>query len=191
MDFLVIVLVAAATFGFCFLADKGYQKAFRSRQQHRSGQAVRLSKKYGSFGIILILLGIAGALAGLQDGLIMIVGGAVLALVGIGLVVYYMTFGIFYDGESFLYAAFGKKERAYRYSQISHQQLYVLQGGGILVELHMIDGSAVQIQLSLAGAADFLNTAFLGWVQQKNIDIRDTDFHDPENSCWFPSEEAL
>ena len=63
-------------------------------------------------------------------------------------------------------------------------------GGSVLVDLHMNDGSAVPVQLSLEGAEDFLNTAFLGWVQQNNIDIRNTHFHDPKNSCWFPSQEV-
>ncbi len=190
MDFIVIILLAAATFLLCFLADKGFQKAFRSRQQHRSGKSLRLSKKYGSFGMILVMLGAAGMLAGTQDGWLLIAGGGLLCLVGLGLIVYYLTFGIYYDNDSFLYCAFGKKGVTYRYGQISHQQLYMLQGGSALVELHMADGSAVQVQLSLEGAEDFLNTAFLGWVQQNNIDIRTAHFHDPKNSCWFPSQEV-
>ena len=190
MDFIVIALLAAVTFGICFIADKGFQKAFRSRQQHRSGKAVRLTKKYGAFGMMLVMLGVAGSLAGLQGSWALVVGSVVITLVGVGLITYYLTFGIYYDGESFLYSAFGKKDATYRHGQISHQQLYVLQGGSALLELHMTDGSAVPVQLSLDGAEDFLNTAFLGWVQQNNIDIRDTHFHDPQNSCWFPSREV-
>lgn len=190
MDFVVIVLLAAATFGICFLADKGFQKAFRSRQQHRSGNAVRLTKKYGAFGMMLVMLGVAGCLAGIPGNWVLMAGGILIALVGAGLIVYYLTFGIYYDGVSFLYSAFGKKSMSYCYGQIHHQQLYVLQGGSVLVDLHMTDGSAVPVQLSLEGAEDFLNTAFLGWVQQNNIDIRNTHFHDPKNSCWFPSQEV-
>lgn len=191
MDFIVILLLAALTFGLCFLVDKLHQKLFRSRQQHRSGKSVRLNKKFGAFGLILFILGLAALFTGLPESWVLIAGGILILLTGIGLVVYYMTYGIFYDSTSFLYTAFGKKSISYRYGQISHQQLYVLQGGSILLELHMKDGTTVQLQLQLAGAEDFLNTAFLGWVQQNNIDIRDTHFHDPENSCWFPSGEDL
>ena len=53
-----MILAAALTFGICFLLDKGYTKLFRSRQQHRSGLAVRVNKRYATFGIILILLGV-------------------------------------------------------------------------------------------------------------------------------------
>lgn len=191
MDFIVILLIAALTFGLCYLTDKLYQKVFRSKQQHYSGRSVRLSKKYGAFGVILFVLGLAVLLCGLSGGWILIAGGVLILLTGIGLMVYYLTYGIFYDADSFLYTSFGKKSIPYRYGQISHQQLYVLQGGSILLELHMQDGHAIQIQLQLAGAEDFLNTAFLGWVQQNNLDIRSTNFHDPQNSCWFPSGEDL
>lgn len=191
MDFIVILVLAALTFGLCFLVDKLHQKLFRSSQQHRSGKAVRLNKKFGAFGLILFILGLAALFTGLPGQWVLIAGGILIMLTGIGLVVYYMTYGIFYDGDSFLYTTFGKKSVSYRYGQISHQQLYVLQGGNILLELHMKDGSAVQLQLQLAGAEDFLNAAFLGWVQQNNIDIRTTNFHDPKNSCWFPSGEDL
>ena len=51
--------------------------------------------------------------------------------VGIGLTVYYMTFGVFYDEDTFLYSTFGKKSVTYRYGQIREQRLYVITGGKI------------------------------------------------------------
>lgn len=190
MEYIGVLVVAALVFGVCFLVDKGFTKLFRSQAQHRSGTAVRQNKKYGAFGLILAVLGIAAVISGITDSVVLLVGGIIVILMGAALVVYYMTFGIYYDGDGFLYTTFGKKSRTYRYSQIRTQQLYMLQGGNILVELHMEDSSAVQVQLSLQGAEDFLNTAFLGWVRQKNIDIRENcEFHDPQNSLWFPTEE--
>ena len=59
MDFLIVIAVMAAAFGLFFLIDKGFTKLFRSQAQHFSGKAVRLSKRYGSIGIILVGLGIA------------------------------------------------------------------------------------------------------------------------------------
>ena len=190
MEYIGVLVVAALVFGVCFAIDKGFTKLFRSQAQHRSGTAVRLNKKYGAFGLILVVLGIAAIISGISQSIVLLLGCVIVVAMGAALVVYYMTFGIYYDGDSFLYTTFGKKSRAYHYSQIHSQQLYVVQGGNIIVELHMTDGSAVQVQLALQGAEDFLNTAFLGWVRQKNIDIRENcDFHDPENSCWFPAEE--
>ncbi len=188
MDFIMILLLAGATFGLCFLVDKLFQRLFRSRAIYRSGKSVRLSKKYGSVGVIIGVLGIAGIFSGIREGWFLILGGSLLILVGLGLIVYYLTFGIYYDEQGFLYCAFGKKQAHYTYGQIRHQQLYMLQGGSALVELHMEKGAAVPVQLSLAGAEDFLNTAFSGWVAQNGI--QDTPFHDPANSCWFPSQEV-
>ena len=192
MEILITLLIMAAVFGLCFLVDKLFTKIFRSQAQHMSGLALRPSKRYGSIGLLMAVLGIGAIFAGLGDSTLLIAGGALILVVGIGLVVYYLSTGIFYDDNSFLYTAFGKKNRTYQYNQILHQQLYIVQGGSTVIELHMTDGSAVQVQSTMAGYDAFLNTAFLGWVRQKNIDIREHgDFHDPANSRWFPSAEDL
>ena len=180
-----IVLVAAATFLLCWLLDKGFQKAFRSAPQHMSGKSVRLNKYNGLAGVILTLLGIVSMVFGGE--MLLLVGGAIVLLMGIGFMVYYMGFGVFYDEESFLVMAAGKKRREYRFSQIKSQQLY-RNGGHVLVELHMADGTAVQVQSNMVGVYPFLDTAFAGWCQQKGIDPESCDFHDPDNSCWFPTE---
>ena len=62
MSVVFILLVAAAVFGLCFAVDKLFTKLFRSRAQHRSGMAVRASKRYGAFGVILMVLGVAALL---------------------------------------------------------------------------------------------------------------------------------
>ena len=114
MEFVAILIVAAAVFGVCFLVDKGFQKLFRSQAQHHSGLAVRLNKKYGAFGLILFVLGLAAVFMGLKDGWVLLAGGAIVMLMGIALVVYYMTYGIFYDADGFVYTTFGKKSVTYR-----------------------------------------------------------------------------
>ena len=190
MEWIAVLLVAAVVFGLCFCIDKAFTGLFRSRAQHTTGLAVRLNRKLCAFGLILCMLALAAIFAGLKEGWVLIAGGVLLLVVGVGLIVYYITFGIFYDDDSFLYTTFGKKSVTYRYNQIRGQQLYVVQGGNIIVELHMTDGSAVSVQLQMQGAEDFLNTAFLGWVRQKNLDARNGfEFHDPDNSCWFPGVE--
>ena len=193
MEILAVILFAAVVFGICFLVDKGFTRLFRSQAQHHSGKAVRLNRKYGALGLILFVLGLATLFAGIAETWIFIAAGAFVMIMGIALVVYYMTFGIFYDDDSFVYTSFGKKSVTYQYSQIRGQQLYVVQGGNIVVELHMTNGKTVQVQLQLKDADNFLDMAFLGWVRQKNLDVRDgsCDFHDPENSCWFPNMEEI
>lgn len=189
MDFVIMLLVVGLTFGICFLADKGFTKLFRSKAQHTTGLSVRLNKKYGAFGLILFVLGLGSVFAGLKDGWVLLAGGGLIMVVGIGMIVYYLSNGIYYDEESFLHTAFLRSGRTYRYGQIVSQRLYVVQGGNVLVELHMDDEKAVQVQCNAVGAQKFLDHAFAGWCRQKGLKAEDCPFHDPDNSCWFPNGE--
>ena len=184
-----IVLVAAVIFGICYLVDKTFSKLFRSKAQHRSGMAVRANKRYGVFGVILCCLGVLAICVGVTDGPVLLWGGIIVLLMGIGLAVYYLSFGIFYDGESLLMSHFGKKDVTYFYKEIVGQKLYLIQGGNIVVELHMSDGNAVSVQSSFEGVYPFLDTAFAGWCLQTGRDPQTCDFHDPSQSLWFPTVE--
>ncbi len=184
-----IILVAAVIFGSCYLVDKGFTKLFRSKAQHRSGMAVRANKRYGIFGVILTVLGIMAVCVGITDGPVLIWGGIFVLLMGIALAVYYLSFGIFYDGESLLLQRFGKKDVTHYYREIVGQKLYLVQGGNIVVELHMADGSAVSVQSAFDGVYPFLDTAFAGWCLQTGRDPQSCDFHDPSQSLWFPTVE--
>ncbi len=184
-----IALVAAVIFGICYLVDKTFSKLFRSKAQHRSGLAVRANKRYGIFGVILTVLGIMAVCVGITDGPVLIWGGVFVLLMGIALAVYYLSFGIFYDGESLLLQRFGKKDVTYYFKEIVGQKLYLIQGGNIVVELHMADGSAVSVQSAFDGVYPFLDTAFAGWCLQTGRDPQSCDFHDPSQSLWFPTVE--
>ena len=191
MNLIATLLTAAAVFGVCYLIDKGFAKAFRSKAQHRSGLAVRANKRYGVFGVILTVLGILAFCAGTTEGKVLLVGGIVVLVTGIGLAVYYLSFGIFYDGESFLLSTFGKKSVTHYYRDIREQKLYLIQGGSIVVELHMADGSAVSLQSNMDGVYPFLDTAFAGWCLQTGRDPQSCDFYDPGNHWWFPHKEEV
>lgn len=191
MEFLAVLLIAAAVFGVCYLVDRGFAKTFRNKAQHRSGLAVRASKRYGLFGVVLTVLGVLAICVGITDGLVLLVGGIIVLLMGLGLAVYYLSFGIFYDGESFLLSRFGKKDAAYFYKDILGQKLYLVQGGGIIVELHMADGSVVSLQSAMEGVYSFLDTAFAAWCMQTGRDPQSCDFHDPSQSLWFPTVEEI
>ena len=183
-----VILLIAAVFGLCFLVDKLTVKLFRSKPQHRSGKSVRQNKRYGTIGITLMVIGIA-SMATSGGNMTMLVGGGFLIAMGCAMGVYYLSSGIYYDEESFLVESFGKKPLTYRYDQIVHQQLYILQGANTIVELHMDDGSAVQVVSSMPDYDQFLNHAFRNWCRQKGIDPGSCDFHDTDNSCWFPEKE--
>ena len=189
MTVFLILLIAAAVFGLCFAVDKAFAKLFRGKAQHRSGLAVRASKRYGLFGVILSVLGIMAACVGIADGSVLLWGGIIVLLMGLGLAVYYLSFGVFYDGETFLLSRFGKKDVTYRFDQIKGQKLYLVQGGNIIIELHMTDGGTVSLQSTMDGVYPFLDTAFAAWCMQTGRDPQSCDFHDPSQSLWFPTVE--
>ena len=185
----VYLVIIAVVFGLCYLVDKGFQKTFRSKAQHRSGLAVRLNKMYSIMGLGLTVLGIFSIVNSSAENPILRYGGIFVLLMGLALCVYHLSFSIFYDAESFLYTSFGKKETSYRFSQIRSQKLYVITGGSLVVELFMDDGKSVSIQTTMNGAYPFLDAAFNSWCRQKGIDAASCDFHDPANHLWFPAEE--
>ena len=191
MTFFLILLIAAAVFGLCFAVDKAFAKLFRSKAQHRSGMAVRANKRYGLFGVILSVLGIMAVCVGMTDGPVLLWGGIVVLLMGAALAVYYLSFGVFYDGETFLLSRFGKKEVTYRFSDIKGQKLYMVQGGNVIIELHMADGGTVSLQSTMDGVYPFLDTAFAAWCMQTGRDPQNCDFHDPSQSLWFPTVEDV
>ena len=177
MEYVAVIVVMAVVFGVCYLMDKGFTREFRNQQQHHSGLAMRLNKRYGAFGLILAVLGLAAIFSGLTNGWILIAGGSIILVVGIALVVYYMTFGVFYDQESFLVTTFGKRSIVYRYGQITGQQLYNASGN-LLIELYMDDGRT--------GVYPFLDKAFAKWLEQTGRRQEECDFYKPDQHCWFP-----
>lgn len=189
MKFTTMLIVAVIVFGLCFLVDKGFSKAFRGKAQHQSGLSVRLNKRYGSFGIISTVLGISAVIMGVKDTLFLLISGILLILMGIALIVYYMTFGIFYDADSFILTTFGKRSQVYSYKDIRAQQLYVASGN-VVVELHMEDGRTVQLHRAMEGLYPFLDHAYSAWLRQTGRKEEDCPFHDPSNSCWFPPVEG-
>ena len=189
LTLLSTLIIAALVFGLCHLVDKFFTAKFRSTAQHRSGMAVRVNKRYGVFGVGLSVLGILAIGVGITGGKALMIGGIIVLVMGIYLSVYYLTHGIFYDGESFLLSSFRKKDRIYQYREIKEQKLFLVQGGSVIIELYLNDGSSVSLQSSMDGVYLFLDTAFAGWCMQKGIDPKVCDFHDPRKSWWFPHDE--
>ena len=191
MQTFAILLVAAAVFGLCYLIDKTFTKKFRSKAQHMSGKAVRANKMYGIFGVVLSIIGILAVMVGIGSSILLLLGGIVVLGMGVGLATHYLGFGIFYDEETFLVSRPGKKSLSHRYEEIQSQKLYQIQGGNILVELHLTDGSAVSLQSTMDGTYTFLDAAFAAWCRQTGRDPESCDFHDPSKHWWFPHEEEM
>ena len=110
----VIILIAAAVFALCYVFDKGFTKIFRGQVQHQSGKSVRVSKRYGSIGASVFALGVAACFMGMNNDEWALFGGAcILILGGIALVIYYISFGIYYDEDSLIFSKFGRASVTY------------------------------------------------------------------------------
>lgn len=193
MEYVLIAIVIAVVLGLCFLTDFLFKKIFRSQAQHMSGLAVRLQKRYATMGLIMIVFGAAALMASFSQQTfarwLLLGGGILIVLVGAVLVAYYVATGIFYDDDSFIYTTLGKKKKVYKYKDIRAQQLYN-NAGQLLIELHMHDGTSVQVQGAMPGAIAFLDHAYEAWVQQTGRREEDCTFHDTANSIWFPPVEV-
>ena len=189
MQAIVILLIAALVFAICWGVDKLFTGLFRSKAQHRSGLAVRASKRNGIFGVMFSVLGILGIITGMVGEQVLLWAGVVVLLMGIGLAVHYLSYGIFYDGESFLLCRFGRRSQEHRYSEIVSQKLYVITGGSTVIELTLTDGSTVSVQSTMEGVYPFMDTAFAGWCLETGHEMDQCDFYDPSKSWWFPHEK--
>lgn len=116
--------------------------------------------------MILSALGIMAICAGIKGDRVLLWGGVIVLLMGAGLAVYYLSFGVFYDQDTFLLSKFAKKSVTYRYDQIRGQKLYLIQGGNVVIELYLSDGNTLSLQSTMDGVYPFLDAAFAGWCRQ-------------------------
>lgn len=112
MEAISIFVVAGLVFFLCWLVDRAFTKLFRSKAQQRSGMAVRANKRYGVFGVILSVLGILGIVAGTTNEKLFTYAGIIVLLMGLGLAVHYLSFGIFMTATAFWCAASGANPRS-------------------------------------------------------------------------------
>ena len=151
---------------------------------------MRLKKHYGILSLAMIILGVLGILTFFFDGnVILLLGGLLVAPGGAALGIYYLTHGIFYDDDAFLYVTFGNRSREYRYGEIRGQKLYEIQGGSLLVELHMTDGKTVPVQNNMDGAAVFLDKAAHARMRQLGLNSHECPWFDETKGQWFPPVE--
>lgn len=186
---LTYVILAAVVFGICFALDKLFTRVFRAKAQHRSGMSVKVSRHYASVGIVLILLGISALFVKTDNfDLALTIGGGFVIVLGVCLIGYYLTFGVYYDESGFVLSQFGKKSNLYPYAAIQAQQLYK-SGSTTVIELYLEDGRTVMLQSVMDGAYKFLDYAFARWCAEKGVEPESCAFHDPSNSLWFPRTE--
>lgn len=189
MEYVWIVVIALLTFGVCFALDKLFSKAFRSSSQHRSGNRVKLRNRVAVFGLLVMLLAIVCIIFYWTSHPVIFWSGWILLLMGGGLLAYYLSFGVYYDEQGFVYSRFGRKSKLYTYDQIAAQQLYSSHGS-ILVELHLGDGTTLTVQDNMDGGFAFLDYAFARWREIRGLGEEECSFHNPEKCQWFPTVEV-
>lgn len=188
MELLPVIVVVALTFGICFLADVGFKKLFRSKSHHKSGMCVKANKRYAVFGLVSAALGVAALLSINGSGIWLYIAGGAMVLLGLCLIIYFLTFGIYYDEDGFIYSCFGHKSRTYEYKDIEAQQLYA-SGANMVIELHLKDQRTIQLQSSMEGVNAFMTHAFSGWTRQNGKTVEECTFYDPRSCCWFPNAQ--
>ena len=165
-------------------------KSGASRSKKTPSQPQKRPIRREVWGVILLVLGILSVCLGFGSDRVLLLGGGMVAVMGAWLLGYYLGFGIFYDQESFLVCAFGKKSRLYRYEDIQGQSLYVVTGGNTVIELQLSDGTALTLSAAMEGTFPFLDMAFAGWCRQTGTNPESCSFHDPSRSWWFPHPEV-
>lgn len=187
MKLIPVIIIIALTFAVCYLADFAFKKLFRNKVQHKSGLCVKANKKYAVFGLVSAALGVT-ALLSANVGVWALIAGAAMILLGSCLIIYFLTFGIYYDDESFVFSSFGHKSRTYKYNDIEAQQLYA-SGASVVIELHLADEHTIQLQSSMDGVYAFMNKAFNGWLRQRGKTVEQCGFYDPHKYSWFPDAQ--
>ena len=173
------------TFAFPLLLGNLFQQLYNTVDTWVVGNFAS-NEAFSAVGSVASIINVLiGLFMGLPEDWVLIVGGALVVLMGIGLVVYYMGYGVFYDENSFLFMTLGKQTKTYYYNAIRAQQLYNNQGH-LLIELHMSDGNVIQLQSTMNGCYEFMDHAFAAWLKQTGKKKEDCPYYDPDNSCWFP-----
>ena len=189
MTWAIYLTVIAGTFGVLFLGDTLFRKFFRKEHEYQTGMVVHLNKRLLIAGILLTVLGIA-MLGQLAKGFnwIIVAASVILEIMGIGLLIYYNSFGVFFDLDTFICRSFRQKAQTYRYEDILSQQLFTT-AGGIMVELDLRGGRTLTLQQNMDGMYSFLDHACFARLRQLGQEPRDCKWFDKSQSCWFPPRE--
>ena len=186
----IYLLVIALTFGALFLGDWLFRTYVHKAHEYQTGMAVHLNKRYLITGILLVVLGIA-MLGQLSKGFnwSLVLAAAILEIMGVGLLIYYNTFGVYFDLDTFICRSFRQKAKTYRYEDIKSQQLFTT-AGGVMIELDLSDGRTLSLQQNMDGMYAFLDHACFARMRQLGVEARQCKWFDKDQSCWFPPREA-
>lgn len=190
MKYVFLLLFMAAVFGVCRLADLLLGRIVPKIPQRESGRAVRLPHRSIVFGILLTFFGIA-SLIGFFSQMKALYRVACIAVTAMGvfLLVQYGSFGVFYDGESFVYRTLKSRKQVFRYGEIVGQRS-LLTRSGVNTVLLLRGGEQIVLSESMDGVREFLQFAFRRWCEANGTDP-DTVKNNPEMLTYFPETEEI
>ena len=130
MKYILYLLLIAVIFGLVALVDFLLGKLFPKSELQKKGKAVRLPRYSFILGLLLFLIGLIAVLfLSLKTHLALWLGCLVIFAVGAFLLLNFARFAIFYDEKGFTYRTLVKKEKYYRYKDITGQRSFVARSG--------------------------------------------------------------
>ena len=187
MIYILYFLLVALIFGLVALIDFVLKKLLPKPKHAQKGNVVRMPRYSFILGLIITLFSVFVLLfvsAAEQKALWF--GGLVVLAMGVFLLFNFYRFAIFFDEEGFTYRTLTKKERSYRYDQITAQESFLAKSGWN--STLYVAGDEVPLTAAMQGVDKFLNKAFFAWCRQKGIDP-DTVENNPTMLVFFPGLE--
>ena len=183
MKYVLYLLLIAVIFGLVALVDFVFGKLFPKAKVKKTEKAVRAPRYSFIVGILIVFLGIMGLLFYTEADVFLRIGMVIAMVMGLYMAVNYISFGIFYDDETFTYRTLTKKAVTFRYADITGQRSFLARSG---LNVTLLAGETeVPLNGSMQGVADFMNHAFFAWCRQKGLDP-DAQEYDPRTLRYFP-----
>ena len=188
MKYVLLAILCGLVFLVCFLIDTLVKRLRPKTELEKGKLVVRLPRRSAIFGVLLLFFPLVVVLFFMPEGgsVIISVGCAVSAVLGIVLLVSYFSFAIWYDDETFLYKSFRHKKTLYHYSQIKGQRSLLTRGGDNTI-LFVADDE-INLYSAMQGLGPFLSKAFYKWCQCKSIEPSSVE-NNPSMLTWFPDPD--
>ena len=188
MKYVLLLLLCAVVFLACFLIDKLFALIFPKSKTEKSGNVVRLPRRNAIAGVLLIFVPLTVLLFFIPEGgdTLMTVGCVIAIVLGVILLVNYLSFAIYYDDEGFVYKDLRRKKTSYHYSQIRGQRSVMTRSG--VNSILFVANDEINIYSTMQNLNAFLNKAFYKWCEVKQIDPASVE-NNPRMFTWFPDPD--
>ena len=188
MKLILVAAICAFVFLICFLIDTLFKLIFPKSRLEKSKQVVRPPRRSAVIGVILTFAGAAMLVKLLPEksDVLFLIGSIVAVIFGVILLCTYFSIAIYYDDEGFLYKAWGRGKKEFRYSQIKGQRSLLTRGG--VNTILFVGDEEINLYSAMQNLNAFLSKAFFKWCAAKGIDP-DTVENNPRMATYFPDPD--